>query len=311
VAGKNSFSQAAVSHSFQQDIEVSVPGKGGPTLIKQGETKALSYVPTSGSVNFVVKYKNGRKTETRNVQVTVTNGAVNIPEAPGASREAEKTDSSTTSAPPRRSDSSPGPSQDFNPGVGQVNIVKNLTSNIASFNLRLHNDAKGKGDLLFIGNVFTGLAAQAGDTIVSRELVRPGLVELTVIYKMSYTSFGGVGQSFTLAQQALVYMVTDSSQVITISDNDFFDFASLAADIPIRFKNVGGVTLYPKTSDKKLRALRPGKNSRTTKFQLARSTMWYYYDANNVQRLAVWELVPGDKPVIQIRAMDHVYGTGR
>lgn len=310
IVGKNSFSQAEISHKFQQDIEVSVPGKGGPTLIKQGETKVLSYVPSNGSVNFVVRYKTQKgKYDTRPIQITASNGSVHLPEAPDALREAKTAPSPTV---PRSSDPRPAPSQDFNPGVGQVNIIKNLTSDIPSFRLKLHNNAGDKGDLLFIGNIFTGLAAKAGDTIVSREFVRPGLVEFTALYKMTYASSGEItGQSFTLAQQALVYMVTDSSQVITISSNDFFDFASLAEDIPIRFENVGEITLYPKTSDRRLRPVRPGRASKTVKFEVARSAMWYYYDVNNVQRLAVWEIVPGGKPVIRIRAMEHVYGTGR
>lgn len=309
IAGKSGFAQAEVSHSFQQDIEVSVPGKGGPTLIKQGEKKVLSYVPNNGSVNFVVKYKNGKKYQTRNIQLIVSGGKVYIPEADGASREEAKTSSISSSDKASRSGSQ---NQNYNPGIGQVNIIRGLTSDIPSFRLKLHNNAKDKGDVLFVGDVFTGLAAQAGDTIVSEQFVRPGLIELTVIYKMPYASQGTItGQSFTLAQQALVYMVTDKDQIITISDNDFFDFASLAEDIPIRFKNVGDITLYPKTSSKRLKPLRAGRTSSTIKFESARSTMWYYYDADNVQRLAVWELVPGDKPVIRIRAIDNIYGTGR
>lgn len=305
--------QAEFSHGFRQDIEVSVAGKGGPTLVKQGEALQINYLPKNGSVNFSVRYKSGRKYEERAVQLSVVNEKVFMPEAPGATEEASSKQVSSPSVPSAVNDRRQDQSDAYNPEVGQVNIIKNLTSDIPSFNLQLKNEAKSIGEILFIGNVFTGVAAKPdGNIITSREKVRPGLIEMAVIYKMTYTSASNIsGQQFTLAQQALGYFVTDPEEVITITDNDFFDFATLASDLPIRFKNVGAPTLYPKSPNKKLKPLRKWRMSKTIKFEDARSTMWYYYDVNNVQRLAVWEIVPGDKPIIRIKAMEQLYGTAR
>lgn len=299
--------QAAVDHLFQQDIEVSVLDRGGPTLIKKGETRVLSYVPMNGAVNFSVRYETSRRYETQEIQVIVHNGAVTIPEAPGALRKSDPVAAAESRVTPesRQTDGA-------QPEIGRVNVVRSLTADIPSFPLKLHNNATNKGDVLFIGGIFTGSSAQVGDTIVSREMVQPGLVEITVLYRLrSYRSQEINGQDFVLAQQAIVYMITaDPSQVITITNEDFFDFAILAEDLPVRFRNTGSTTLYPKTGDRRLKPLRPGRSSKATKFGSARSTMWYYYD-NGIQRLAIWELVPGDRPTINIRAMDNIYGIGK
>ena len=309
LASNNLFAQAEVSHGFKQDIEVST-NKGGPVLIKQGEKKNLDFVPISGAVNFVVKYKSGRRYVDGSIQRSIYDGKVFIPASADANVEQPSTTTNVSSVTKIQAQSS---DDDYSPEVGEVNYINNLTADIPSFHLRLKNQAKSIGEILFIGTVFTGVAAPpTGDTIISREKVRPGLTEMTVIYKMAIMSDGPTsGQQFTLAQQALAFFVTDPEQVITISDNDFFNFSSLAADLPIRFKNVDNVTLYPKSGNKKLKPLRKGRVSKSINFESAQSTMWYYYDAHNVQRLAVWEIVPGDKPLIRIRRMDKLYGTAR
>lgn len=313
LASNNVFAQAEISHGFKQDIEVSVPGKGGPVLIKQGEKKMLTFVPSSGSVNFIIKYKSGKRYVDRAIQQTVYGGTVYVAAAADANIESSTSVTTKTRVTTEQRTSQSDQGENYSPEVGQVNYISNLTADIPSFQLKIKNEAKGVGELLFIGSVFTGVAAPPnGDTIVSRERVRPGLIEMTVIYKMTIMSNNPTeGQQFTLAQQALAFFVTDSEQVITITDNDFFNFSSLAADLPIRFKNVGSVTLYPKSGNKKLKPLRQNRVSKPVTFESAQSTMWYYYDAHNVQRLAVWEIVPGDKPLIRIRRMDKLYGTAR
>lgn len=312
LASSTVFAQAEVSHGFKQDIKVST-NKGGPVLIKQGDKKILAFVPSSGTVNFIVKYKVGRRYVDGSIQRNIYDGKVFIPASSDANVEQPSTSNATTNVSSVTKMQSQSSDDDYSPEVGQVNYINNLTADIPSFHLRLKNEAKSIGEILFIGSVFTGVAAPpTGDTIISREKVRPGLTEMTVIYKMAIMSDGPTsGQQFTLAQQALAFFVTDPEQVITINDNDFFNFSSLAADLPIRFKNVGSVTLYPKSGNKKLKPLRKGRISKSINFESAQSTMWYYYDAHNVQRLAVWEIVPGDKPLIRIRRMDKLYGTAR
>lgn len=319
LASNTVFAQAEISHGFKQDIKVST-NKGGPVLIKQGEKKIIVFVPSSGTVNFTVEYKVGRRYVEGAIQRNIYDGKGFIPGAADANVETTTSSaSSSADIPSVTKMQAPNPRQlpddNFAPEVGKVNQIRNVTASIQSFNLKVKNEAKGKGDLIFMGNVFTGVAIPpTGDTITSREKVRPGLVELTALYKMPYAPGGAVsGQQFALAQQAFAFMVTDSNQVITITDNDFFDFSELTGNIKVRFKNVEKPVMLPKSGNKKLRPLRRGRISKAIPLDDVFSTMWYYTDENNVDHIAVFRITHPDRNnlLIYVGASDAIFNAGK
>jgi hypothetical protein len=308
IAGK-SFSQAAVSHSAQQDIEVSVPGKGGPTLIKQGETRELSFVPISGSVNFLVRYKVGRKYEARPIQLTVVDGAVNIPEPPGANREEKKTQQQVVVKDVPRT---PNKTSGGGPGEGKISSTRNITAPVPSFTVKATNKTS-KGELFFIGKAFNGIALKEGDSVISsQDDIKPGLVEFTVLYRVLYSSGGEAGgQVLTFAQQALVYIVTEEKNEITITDNDFFNLEAIGKNAKFRFKNVGHETLYSAFGGKKFEPLEHNRVSKKINFSNAMSMTWYAFDDHNTQRVVIYQVLPGRKPLINIRFLDTIYNVVR
>lgn len=298
--------QATVSHGFKQDIEISADGKGGPTLIKQGETKIISYLPKSGNVSIRVRYKEGRRFVEKIANVNVSNGKLFLPEAPNAAVVQASVTQQTNKVQTQKPDQN-STTGDYNPKVGEVNIIKKLNTTIDSFPIKVVNKS-GKGDLIFVGSVFTGAAIGERDTLTSTQNVRPGFLELNVIYKEAvYESDDAIGQSFIIAQQSLIFMVTDPNQIIEIDGSQFFDFSDLAPNMKVRFKNVGSITLFSRPVS---RPLRSGRMSKSYKYEDAHKITWHFSDKDNLQRVTVWNYVP-DSRLIKIRAIDDIFGVGR
>jgi len=307
--------QTEVSHAFKQEIEVSTDN-GGPIKIMSGESATVAFIG-NGTENFRISYLRNGKKVTRAIQLVVKDNRLVIPAANDADVvvvAAESNGDRKLKATTQQITHNTTPNTTPNTGPSNINYIASVKARIPVFQLKLVN--MSSKDLLFIGDVFTGVAIAAptmkdgalvpSDTIISMESVRPGLTEINVIYKKIVTGEAN-GQQFILAQQALAFVVIDSSQVITINDNDFFDFSSLVGNTPIRFKNVGTATLYPKSSNKKLKPLRKGRVSKVVDYNTAQNTTWYYYSQNNVQKMGVWELAPGERPIINISAMEKLY----
>lgn len=297
------FAQAEVSHGANQTLEISISGRGGPTMIGPGEKKLIAFFPTSGTVSVSVRYLNDRnRYENRTVNVGIYEGKVFLPSPPNISSKVIRPEKPT----PETVLSTAG-SENYEPSVGKVNQIRSITTNIESFQIKIKNEARSMGPLIFIGEVFTGVAAPpSGDTLVSREKVNPGLIELTVLYKIPYGKDKVIGQQFSLAQQALAFIVTSPDEVLIIKDEDFFSFADLAPNTKVRFKNIGSTTMYAKSANKKLqRPLRKGRMTPPISIEEAYSTMWYYKDKNNVDRLCTYQsLVPGKGNQFWIRIID-------
>lgn len=319
LASNNIFSQAEVSHGASQPLEISVSGRGGPVVVNPGEKKLISFFPKSGTVSTQVRFLNKRnRYETLSVPIHVYDGKAFIPSPPDISNrviESKKSESSSvgTTTTTQTTDSGDG----YSPAVGKVNQIKNITSDIPAFNIKLKNEAKSMGDLIFVGSVFTGVAiSPTGEIITSKEKVRPGLIEFTVLYRMPYGPTGSVkGQQFALAQQALAFIVTDPEEVLVIKDEYFFNFADLAPNTKVRFKNVGSTTMYAKSAVKKLqRPLRRGRTTAPISLEDAYSTMWYYKDKDNVDRLCVYQSMGpgrGNQFYIRIVDSDYLYNVGQ
>ncbi len=198
-------------------------------------------------------------------------------------------------------------------GVGKVNFIKNVNAKIPKFNLTIENNT-GK-DLIFIGDVFNGIALMPFDKVVSVGLVQPGLIEIAVLYKITDTigmdSIVSSEQATAFSQQALSYMVVNGDQVIHIRDKDLLNPASMT-DQKIRFKNVGNVILYPSSGNKKLKALRPRQKSRVVRIQDLSDLAWYYNDPKtNMRRVAIFEIILGRTSIIEVRPMSNVYGAAK
>lgn len=307
LASNNVFSQAEVSHGASQALEISVSGRGGPVMVNPGEKKLISFFPKSGTVSVNVWYLNDRnRYETRTVQVGVYDGKAYLPSPPNVSSRTIRPEMST-SVPAKKAEASTDDNEGYSPAVGKVNQIRSITTNIESFQIKVKNEAKSMGPLIFIGDVFTGVAAPPNDdTLVSRERAHPGLIELTVLYKVPYGTGKVIGQQFSLAQQVLAFIVTSPDEVLVIKDEDFFSFADLAPNTEVRFKNVGSTTMYAKSANKKLqRPLRRGRTTPPISIDEAYSTMWYYKDKNNVDRLCTYQsLVPGNGNQFWIRIVD-------
>ena len=302
--------QTTVSHGFRQDIEISVDGKGGPTLIKQGESKIIPYLPKSGNVSIRVRYKEGRRFVEKIANVNVSNGQLFLPEAPNAAVVKNSTSAPVAQKQIQKPDNQKNSQQkgdDYNPKVGEVNIIQDIDTKLESFPIKIVNNS-GKGDLIFIGSVFTGAAIGEGDTLVSQQNVFPGLLELNVLYKKpSYDDNNDLGQSFILAQQALLFFVTDQEQVIEIDGSQFFDFSQLAPNLKVRFENEGKRTLFSRPVS---RPLEPGRRSKVYKYVEAEKITWHFNDANNLRRITVWNYVP-DSRIIRIQSFDDIFGVSR
>jgi len=298
--------QATVSHGFRQDIEISVDGKGGSTLIKQGESKSIPYLPKSGNVSLRVRYKEGRRFVEKIANVKVSNGQLFLPEAPNAAVVQASATQQSNKAQTQKPDQNSA-TGDYNPKVGKVNIIQGIDTKLESFPIKIVNNS-GKGDLIFIGSVFTGAAIGEGDTLVSQQNVFPGLLELNVLYKKpSYDDNDDLGQSFILAQQALLFFVTDQEQVIEIDGSQFFDFSQLAPNLKVRFENEGNRTLFSRPVS---RPLEPGRRSKVYKYAEAEKITWHFNDANNLRRVTVWNYVPESR-IIRIQSFDDIFGVSR
>ena len=205
---------------------------------------------------------------------------------------------------------------DFNtsePGIGRVNFIKNVNAKISKFYLTIKNNTSK--DLIFIGNIFNGVALRPFDDAKSLGLVQPGLIEIAVLYQIADTSgmnsVAPSGQATAFSQQALSYMVVNQDQVIYISDRDLLNPASMT-DQKIRFKNVGNVILYPSSDNKKLKALKPGQKSGVVRIQDLNDLAWYYNDPKtNMRRVAIFEIILGRTPIIEVRPMSNVYGAAK
>ena len=299
--------QATVSHGFRQDIEISVDGKGGPTLIKQGESKIIPYLPKSGNVSIRIRYKEGRRfVEKIANNVKVSNGQLFLPEAPKAAVVQASATKQTNKAQTQKPNQNSADQGDYSPKVGEVNIIKKLSTAIEKFPVQVINKSK-KGDLMFVGSAFTGAVVGENDTLISIEDVSPGILELNVIYKEIIYGADGAAQSFFLAQQSLIFMVTDPNQIIEIDNSQFFDFASLLPNMKVRFKNVGDdITLFSMPVSK---PLRPGRMSKAYKYEDACKVTWHFNDENNLRRMTVWNYVP-DSRIIRIKSFDDIFGVG-
>jgi len=285
---KLAFSQAEISHPFQQDIEISVPGKGGPTLIKQGETKVLPYVTTNGKEKIVVRYRTSRNSYvSRPIIISIVGGKAELPLADDAFVEKKP----KTDQPRAASEIITQPSQHSSgsPRVGDVNIITGLETKVDEFQITVVNNTT-KGDLIFIGDVFTGAAFSQGDTLVSKTTVRPGLIEFNVLYQDHFFMDKGViGRPIILLQQSIVAMVTRSQNIITIEDSHFFNVYELAPDLKVIFENVGPTTLMSNPPGK--RPLRPGRKSQVYSFEEATKLSWSFTE-KGVLRTVILSITP-------------------
>ena len=303
--------QATVSHGFRQDIEISVDGKGGPTLIKQGESKIIPYLPKSGNVSIRIRYKEGRRfVEKIANNVKMSNGQLFLPEAPNAAVVKNSTSAPVAQKQIQKPDNQKNSQQkgdDYNPKVGKVNIIQGIGTKLESFPIKIVNNS-GKGDLIFIGSVFTGAAIGESDTLISTNEVHPGLLELNVLYKKTaYDNVGADGQAFILAQQSLIFFVTDRDQIIEIDGSQFFDFSSLAPNLKVRFENVGKRTLFSRPAS---RPLKPGRRSKIYKYTEAEKITWHFSDADNLRRVTVWNYIP-ESQIIKVREIENIFGVAR
>jgi hypothetical protein len=196
------------------------------------------------------------------------------------------------------------------PGVGKVHFIEKAKAEIPEFKLTVKNNTS-KG-LIFMGEVFNGFALQPFDSVNSDELVRPGLIEINVLYQISDTNDNVFsGQATAFSQQALSYMIIDESQTIHIENEDLLNPASMT-DQKIRFKNVSKVVLYPSSKNKKLTALRPREISKKIKIEDLKDLVWYYNDPkNDMRRVAIFEIILGRTPIIKIKPMPNVYGNAK
>jgi len=196
------------------------------------------------------------------------------------------------------------------PGVGRVNFIKNVDSEISKFHLTIENNTSK--DLIFIGDVFNGVALQPTNKAMSKTLVQPGLMEVTVLCQVSDSANTITSDQVTaFSQQALAFMVVGEDQIIHIQDDDLLDPTSMT-DQKIRFENVGNVVLYPSSDNGRLKALRPHQRSKVIKIKDLKDLSWYYHDpGNNMKRVAIFEIVLGQTPIIKIRPMSNVYGAAK
>lgn len=319
------FAQAKVDNLFRQRVEISLVGSGHKmTAPASATTGVIRWIPKE-KAEYLVKYLENQKYVEKRIWLQPVNGILTVPESltadvvtpkKGEDQNAKKGSSSA------KTNSTANSGSDYRPEVGQVNFIKGISAEIPSFHLPAKN--KSNKDILFIGNVFTGSALRPKDSILSKELVRPGLIELTMLYKLSDDSAQVAGQyqdaaapamgghSLMFAQQAVGYMVMDAKDTLIIRDDDFFDIKSLMSK-EIRFKNIGNTTMYPRSQNKRLKPLKPGRSSKVIRIDQIGDLIWYFYDPKTkVQRLAIFEIAPDRVPIIKVRPMDdQIYGIGR
>lgn len=318
------FAQAKVDNLFRQRIEISLVGGGHKMTVPASATTGLIRWIPKEKAEYLVKYLENQRYVEKRIWLQPVNGILTVPESltadvvtpkKGDDQNANKGSSSSKTNSITNSGSD-------RPEVGQVNFIKGISAEIPSFHLPAKN--KSNKDILFIGNVFTGSALRPKDIILSKEFVRPGLIELTMLYKLSDDSAQVAGQyqdvsapsmgghSLMFAQQAVGYMVMSATDTIVITDEDFFDIKTLMQK-EIRFKNVGNTTMHPRSKNKKLKSLKPGHSSKIIRIDQIGDLIWYFYDPNtNVQRLAIFEIAPDRVPIIKVRPMDgQIYGIGR
>lgn len=200
------------------------------------------------------------------------------------------------------------------PGTGTVNFITNVKSEIGNFKFTIENHTDK--NLIFIGSIFNGVALKPLDEAESIQSVQPGLIELTVLYKISSSgnddSLVSSGQATAFNQQALSYMIVDGAQTIQIMDQDLVDPTSMTNQ-KVKFRNVSNVSLYPKSNNRKLRkGLRPGQTSGTIQLSELTELAWYYNDIRTgMERIVIFQIVFDRTPIIEIRPMQNVYGTAR
>ncbi len=325
IATSTAFAQAKVNNLFRQRIEISLVGSGHKmSAPASSETGVIRWIPKE-KAEYQVRYLENKRYVDKRIWLQPVNGVLTVPESLTADVVVEKkNDGNQRDVVNGQSNSSAASSgnDNYRPEVGQVNFIKGISADIPTFKLPAKN-ASNK-DILFIGNVFTGSAMKPKDRILSKEMVRPGLIELTMLYKLSDDSAQVAGQyqdvsapamgghSLMFAQQAVGYMVMSATDTIVITDEDFFDIKTLMQK-EIRFKNTGNTTMYPRSQNKRLKALKPGRSSKVIRIDQIGDLVWYFYDdKTKVQRLAIFEIAPDRVPIIKVRPMDdQIYGIGR
>lgn len=320
------FAQAKVDNLFRQRVEISLVGSGHKMTAPASTTTGLIRWIPKERAEYLVKYLENQRYVEKRIWLQPVNGVLTVPESLTADVVVEKkNDGNQRDAVNRQSNSSTAANSggdNYRPEVGQVNFIKGISAEIPSFRLPAKN--KSNKDILFIGNVFTGSAMKPKGSLLSKEMVRPGLIELTMLYKLSDDSVQVAGQyqdvsapamgghSLMFAQQAVGYMVMSATDTIVINDEDFFDIKTLMQK-EIRFKNIGNTTMYPRSQNKRLKALKPGRSSKVIRIDQIGDLVWYFYDdKTKVQRLAIFEIAPDRVPIIKVRPMDdQIYGIGR